>query len=186
VVLNGFFCISGYLLCHTKDIKNIVKMEVDQFNKKPKWFKPVQFPEFYKKITTNFRQFFKQQYLIDLVFHCENSESIGAHQMILLQASPIFQSIFIEFGGADCFNQDNIIHVSMPGISKDIMSDFLESLYLGAVPTDLNLFDEFRNLSETFMLFSEYERPDSPEVKLRTVIVNPRFSDKITSIETEV
>ena len=80
-------------------------MEVDQFNKKPKWFKPVQFPEFYKKITTNFRQFFKQQYLIDLVFHCENSESIGAHQMILLQASPIFQRIFIEFGGADCFNQ---------------------------------------------------------------------------------
>ena len=81
-------------------------MEVDQFqNKKPKWFKPVQFPEFYKKITTNFRQFFKQQYLIDLVFHCENSESIGAHQMILLQASPIFQRIFIELGGADCFNQ---------------------------------------------------------------------------------
>ena len=81
-------------------------MEVDQFqNKKPKWFKPVQFPDFYKKITTNFRQFFKQQYLIDLVFHCENSESIGAHQMILLQASPIFQRIFIELGGADCFNQ---------------------------------------------------------------------------------
>jgi len=160
-------------------------MEVDQFNKKPKWFKPVQFPEFYKKITANFRQFFKQQYMIDLVFHCENSESIGAHQMILLQASPIFQRIFLEFGGADCFNQDNIIHVSMPEISKEVMSDFLESLYLGAVPTDLNVFEEFRNLSETFMLFSEYERPDSPEVKLRTVIVNPRFSDKITSIETE-
>ena len=82
--------------------------------------------------------------------------------------------------------KDNVIHVSMPEISKEVMSDFLESLYLGAVPTDLNVFEEFRNLSETFMLFSEYERPDSPEVKLRTVIVNPRFSDKITSIETEV
>ena len=166
-------------------------MEVHQYSKRPKWFKPVQFPDFYRKITTNFRQFFKQQNLIDTIFHCENNETIGFHKLILIQASPILRKIFYEFG-PDSFNDDNVIHISIPEVRKEVMSDFLEALYLGAVPTDLNIFQEFSNLSDLFMIFCEYVRPESPEIQridiknelVNQISVDPRFSDQIASIET--
>ena len=147
-------------------------METEKFYKKPKWFKPVPFPNWYKTLSTNFRHFFKQQYLIDVVFHCDNNQTIGSHKMILLQASPIFQDIFYECG-MDSFNDDNIIHISLPETRKDILSDFLESLYLGAVPTDTGIFQEFQNLSELFMLFETYEKPQIiNEVKTITTNIN--------------
>ena len=73
----------------------------------------------------------------------------------------------------------------MPEVSKENLSDFLESLYFGAIPTDDEVFQEFKKLSEMFMLFSTYEKPaymvEKPIVKYIS-----RVEDKIIPILSEV
>ena len=127
---------------------------------------------------------FRQQYLIDVIFHCQNSEAVGSHKIILIQASPIFQEIFYGFG-ADYFNDDNIIHVSMPEVSKENLSDFLESLYFGAIPTDEEVFQEFKKLCEMFLLFSTYEKPAFMVEKPIAKDIS-RVEDKVMPILSEV
>ena len=49
------------------------------------------------------------------------------------------------------------MHISLPNVSIDHLTDFLESLYLGAIPTDFGSFLEHKELSETFGLFLDEE-----------------------------
>ena len=70
----------------------------EEINSKIKWCKPVTFPGWYKKMSSNFRQFFKSQFLVDVIFHCEEGGTVGAHQTLLCHASPTFKS-FKEIAG---------------------------------------------------------------------------------------
>ena len=73
----------------------------------------------------------------------------------------------------------------MPEVSKENLSDFLESLYFGAIPTDEEVFQEFKKLCEMFLLFSTYEKPAFME---ETAIVKDisRVEDKVMPILSEV
>ena len=123
-----------------------------------KWFKPVPFPLWYKKLSISFRTFFKQQLYVDVIFHCADNEEIGGHQFMLCHASPFFHDLLHR---RFCFfNEDNIVHVSLPDFSKDIIFDFLEALYLGAVPTDFVTYKEIESLSQMLDLFNEGKRQD--------------------------
>ena len=49
------------------------------------------------------------------------------------------------------------MHISLPNVSIDHLTDFLESLYLGAIPTDFHSFLEHKELSELLGLFLNEE-----------------------------
>jgi len=111
--------------------------------KLPKWFQPAPIPHWYKKHSKNFREYFKQQLFVDMLFHCQNNEVIGGHKLIFFLASPLFRNLLSK--SEECFyNEDNIIHISMPEVSRELMSDFIESVYLGAVPTCQKSFHEYQ------------------------------------------
>jgi hypothetical protein len=120
-------------------------------SKRAKWFKPVPFPPWYKRLSGSFRQFFKRQFMVDIVFHCDNNETIAAHKTILCHASPLLKSLLSN--NSESFNEDNVIHISMPDISHGLMSDFIESLYLGSTPTDHHSYLGCKELADMFGLF---------------------------------
>ena len=49
------------------------------------------------------------------------------------------------------YNDDNIWHVSIPEVSKEDVSCFIEALYLGSVPADRDFFKKFQTLSEMLL-----------------------------------
>ena len=90
----------------------------------------------------------------DIIFHCDSGQSIGSHQTILCHASPLLHHII---SSQESFNEDNIVHISVPNVSREYMSDFLEALYKGAVPTDFNSFQECEKLADTLGLFQTFQ-----------------------------
>ena len=66
--------------------------------------------------------------------------------------SRVFYFLFYEFIISDfSYNEDNIWHVSIPEVSKEDVSCFIEALYLGSVPADVDFFKKFQSLSEMLL-----------------------------------
>lgn len=111
--------------------------------KAPKFFKPVDFPSWYKRLSSNFRHYFKQQLFVDVIFYCQGGESIGAHRLMLWQSSNLFRTLTSKTEEY-FYNEDNVVHISVPEVTKDNLSDFIEAIYLGAVPTNYETFYNFQ------------------------------------------
>ena len=67
---------------------------------------------------------------------------VVGHQIILGIASPILRDIFVTSHN----NYDDVIHISFPDVSHFHLTQFVESIYLGGVPTSTEVFESWKYL----------------------------------------
>ena len=67
---------------------------------------------------------------------------VVGHQIILGIASPILRDIFVTSHN----NYDDVIHISFPDVSHFHLTQFVESIYLGGVPTSPEVFESWKYL----------------------------------------
>ena len=66
---------------------------------------------------------------------------MAGHRAILSLASPFLRTLF---AGSDPF--DEVLHVSLPFLSSEDLSVFVESVYTGSVPASQDLFDRWKSV----------------------------------------
>ena len=78
------------------------------------------------------------------------------------------------------------MHISLPEVSLDHLTDFLESIYLGAIPTDFNSFLEHRNLTDIFGLFLADFIVNEPQVEVvEAVTQNEDKTENLNFVKTD-
>ena len=93
----------------------------------------------------------------------------------MCHASPLLHQIIST--AKESFNEDNIVHISVPDVSLEYMSDFLEALYLGAVPTDFNSFQECEKLADNFGLFQTFQNEENEDSVVSNVVPTNEASE---------
>ncbi len=132
---------------------------------KAKWFRPAEFPKWYKGLSESFRRYLKEQFLVDVVFHCDDNKTVFGHKMILCHASSMMGALIKEH---DTLRDDEAVHISLPGISARLVETFVEALYFGSMPTDSDLFRGCKEVSEILKIFdTRYQDVYLPEAHTR-------------------
>ena len=108
------------------------------------------FPAWYRKMSSAFKNFYRTQFLVDIIFHCQDG-TIGGHQTLFYHASPLFKTLMKQ---NSCYNDDNIWHVSLPEISRENIKYFMEALYFGFLPPlNSSGFEKFQDMADLFQIF---------------------------------
>jgi len=76
---------------------------------------------------------------LTLSHFCNECFQVVGHQVVLGIASPILRSLFLTSSPFD-----DIIHVSLPEVSHIHLSNFIESIYVGSVPTVDDAFEGWK------------------------------------------
>lgn len=105
---------------------------------RPPWFRPAPFPSWYKRLSSNFRRCFHSESFVDVRFVCPDG-TVGAHQFILAKTSDFLSDILSSTVSDD-------VTIIMPDFLAKDVGVFVEAVYLGSVPTDVQQFETFKQI----------------------------------------
>ena len=58
-------------------------MDENLSSKRSNWFRPPQFPQWYRSLSSNFRRFFHRKHFVDVIFHCQDNKQVGQIEWLL-------------------------------------------------------------------------------------------------------
>ena len=111
------------------------------------WYPRASFPEWYRRLSNTFRRYLLTGHLADVAFRCRDGDSVLAHRMILIMASPMLRNL-LSYSDEEC----EVTTVSLPDVAASSVKCFIESLYFGALPADSEKLEDCRRLSRFFCI----------------------------------
>ncbi len=129
-----------------------------------KWFQPVSFPLWYRRLLSSLRELWRAESQVDVGFICADGSVVKAHAVMLANASKMMKSLLSSQIVTDVTeSHDAVYYISLPDFSPDAVRVLMESLYLGSVPTNDNHHSEFRELCILFGIACQDEESMTDE-----------------------